>query len=111
MAATADLRAFVLDLLDHLEFLSWAGSEDSTYINNRDVADHLIDRHRLRNLVVLIAIRAGKITETRRNDLRHDRMLGRDESMPYQCQLARLAPSRLQGAFQGLLASDGHHFY
>src|SRR6476646_7499997 len=63
-----------------------------------DSAKHLIDRDRLGNLVVLVAIGAGEIAEAHGHDLRHDDVVSRGQSMSHNAKLPQLAGRRFDPA-------------
>jgi hypothetical protein len=78
-----------------------AGAEAGKMI---DAAQHLVQRHGLGDLVVLVAIGAGEIAEAHGDDLRHDDVVGRGQRVSDDAELPQLAGGGLHPA---LAAGDG----
>src|SRR5271170_8324332 len=73
-----------------------------------DAAQHFIDGHRLRNIVVLIAVGTGQVAPAHGHNLRHDRVPRRCERVAYEGQFAHLAAGSLNAAAYCLLTCCGH---
>ncbi len=73
-----------------------------------DTAQHFIDGHRLRNIVVLIAVGTGQVAPAHGHNLRHDRVPRGGERVAYKGQFAHLAAGGLDAAAYSFLVCCGH---
>ena len=76
-----------------------------------DAAVHLVERHGLGDLVVLVAVGAGEVAEARGHDLRQDRVAGGGQRARHHGVLAHLARGRDPAPAQRRSPGSGHPFY
>ena len=76
-----------------------------------DAAVHLFEGDGLGNLVVLVAVGAAEVAESRRHDLRQHRMSGRGQGARHHRVFARLPGGCYPAAARGRSPGNGHLFY
>lgn len=78
-----------------------AGDGDDVCAQAREVVDapkHLIYGDFFREIIVLVAVSAGEIAASHRDDVRHYRMVGRGQGAGDHGELAQTAPRGLSAA-------------
>ena len=76
-----------------------------------DAPEHLVERHRLADLVVLVAVPATQIAEPRRHNLHQNRVSRMQQRAGHHPQLAHLPRNRYPPPTQRLFPRNCHLFH